>query len=203
MVHHRLLLGPTFVLLFCLLPLHLGATSLLVQWNANTESDLSGYLVYVGNAPGNYTSCTDVGKVTSYQVKDVAPGKTYYVALMAYDTSGNESGYSQEVRAVIPASAFPATTPSIRLLSPVAGSVLALVPQLRWSAQLLTNFSLYLAIDGAAYHRVYSGTNTSYSLPPSLWCWFIPSGATIRWYVIGTGSSGRQARSVVSDFKKQ
>lgn len=202
MVHHKLLLGPIFVLLFCLLPLYLGATSLLVRWTANTESDLSGYLVYVGNASGRYTSCTDVGKTTSYQIRNVTPGKAYYVALTAYDTSGNESGYSAEVRAVVPASTVPTTTPSIRLLSPVAGAVLVAAPQLRWSAQLLTSFSLYLAINGSDYHRIYSGTDTSYSLPPSLWYLFIPSGATIRWYVIGTGSGGRQARSVVSYFKK-
>lgn len=205
MVQSKLLLGPIFVMLFCLIPMSLTATSLQVSWNANTESDLSGYRVYVGNATGNYTSCVDVGKATSYRIYNVTQGKTYYIALTAYDTSGNESGYSQEVRASIPASTTSgsSTSPSLRILSPVAGSVLSRLPQLCWSAQSLTKFSLYLAINDTSYYQIYSGANTSYVLSTVFWYWFVPSGATIKWYVIGTGTNGRQVCSVTSYFKKK
>ena len=38
-----------------------------VMWNANTEPDLSGYVVQYGTQAGNPTSSVDVGNVTSRQ----------------------------------------------------------------------------------------------------------------------------------------
>lgn len=205
MVYKKISIRATLSTLLCLVPLCLMATSIQVSWKANTEPDLSGYLVYVGNASGTYTSCTDVGKATSYRISNVTQGKTYYIALTAYDTSGNESGYSQEVSAYVPVSTTlaPDTTPTIQLVSPNAGSVLSSLPLLRWSAQSVRQFTLYLAINNAAYHKIYTGTNTSYYLPLSLWYMFIPPGATLTWYVKGVGSNGRQVCSVVSSFKKK
>ncbi len=72
------------------------AASVLVSWNANTEDDLAGYKIYYGTASRSYGTGLDVGNVTSYQFNDVPLGRTYYVAVTAYDTSNNESGYSQE-----------------------------------------------------------------------------------------------------------
>ena len=39
----------------------------------------------------------DVGNVTTYTVTGLADGATYYFAVTAYDSVGNESGYSNEV----------------------------------------------------------------------------------------------------------
>ena len=39
----------------------------------------------------------DAGKVTSYVANNLTVGKTYYFAISAYDTSGNESGLSAVV----------------------------------------------------------------------------------------------------------
>jgi hypothetical protein len=39
--------------------------------------------------------------VSSYVVSGLASG-TYYIAVTSYDSSGNESGYSNEAIAVIP-----------------------------------------------------------------------------------------------------
>lgn len=205
MVQRKLLLEPMFVMLFALIPMSLTATSLQVSWNANTESDLTGYRVHIGNTAGNYTSCTDVGKATSYRINNVTQGQTYYIALTAYDTSGNESGYSQEVHAFIPVSStlVSDTTAAIRLLSPTAGSMLSSLPLLRWSAQSVTQFTLYLAINNSAYYIIYSGRNTSHYLPWPLWHLFVPSGTTLKWYVAGKGSNGRSIRSPVSSFSKK
>ena len=73
------------------------AATVQVTWNANTEPDLAGYRLYVGQAPGQYGEPVDVGNVTGH-VMEITPeyGATYYFALTAYDTSGNESGYSDE-----------------------------------------------------------------------------------------------------------
>jgi hypothetical protein len=70
-----------------------------LAWAANTESDLEGYQVHRGTAPGDYDTVINVGLVTDYKVKGLVVGTKYYYALTAYDTSKNESGYSEEVSA--------------------------------------------------------------------------------------------------------
>jgi len=71
-----------------------------LAWNANTEPDLAGYKVHVGTASGVYTLLNvDVGNVTSFTVTGLAPGAVYFFAVTAYDTSGFESGVSNEVSA--------------------------------------------------------------------------------------------------------
>lgn len=73
------------------------AAQIQVTWNANTEEDLAGYRLYVGTASGQYGEPVDVGNLTEHTMQ-IAPqyGTTYYFAVTAYDTSGNESGYSDE-----------------------------------------------------------------------------------------------------------
>jgi hypothetical protein len=68
-----------------------------ISWNANTETDLAGYKVYYGNSSGNYNYVVDVGNQTSYILSNLVSGETYYIAVTAYDTSGNESTYANEV----------------------------------------------------------------------------------------------------------
>ena len=71
--------------------------SITLAWDANTESDLAGYKVYYGTASKSYGTPVNVGNVTTYQLTGLVPGQVYYIALTAYDTSYNESGYSNEV----------------------------------------------------------------------------------------------------------
>lgn len=69
-------------------------------------TDLAGYKIYYGTISGNYTEVKDVGipscsttgdnRECSYTLEDLSPG-TWYFAVTAYDTSGNESDYSNEV----------------------------------------------------------------------------------------------------------
>jgi large repetitive protein len=84
------------------------AKSLSVTWNADTDTDLAGYKVYYGLQSNTYGTPIDVSKTTSYQISNVQSGSTYYIAVTAYDTSGNESGKSSEMSAYIP---IPDTTP--------------------------------------------------------------------------------------------
>ncbi len=74
-----------------------------LSWSAPTTNasgapltDLAGYTLYYGTASGNYTQNVGVGSTTSYTVSSLAAG-TYYFAAKAYDTSGNQSAYSNEV----------------------------------------------------------------------------------------------------------
>jgi hypothetical protein len=74
--------------------------SVILTWTANRESDLAGYKVYVGTASGTYSfpgSAFVIGKVTSYTVSNLPMGQTYFFAISAYDSAGNESLFSAEV----------------------------------------------------------------------------------------------------------
>ena len=76
-------------------------------------SDLGGYRIYYGGSPGSYygsrdvgcASClcrTEPGTACEYELNGLNLGAgTYYFAVTAYDTSGNESELSEPVSAVI------------------------------------------------------------------------------------------------------
>ncbi|MCP4255409.1 MAG: DUF5011 domain-containing protein [Candidatus Scalindua sp.] len=68
-----------------------------LSWNANIETDLAGYKVYYGNTSGSYATNVDVGNQTSYTLSGLVGGQTYYIAITAYDSTGNESPFSSEV----------------------------------------------------------------------------------------------------------
>lgn len=70
-----------------------------ISWDANTESDLKGYKVYVGLEPDNYVSSVDVGNITRYTIRDLTIGTRYYIAVTASDNWGNESATSDETSA--------------------------------------------------------------------------------------------------------
>ena len=67
-------------------------------------TDLNGYKIYYGTAPGNYTQNVDVGNVTTYTFTNLTDGQTYYFVATAYNSAGVESSYSNEVTKIIPAS---------------------------------------------------------------------------------------------------
>ncbi|MEA2100953.1 MAG: PKD domain-containing protein [Thermodesulfobacteriota bacterium] len=96
------------VLFLFLLSPDLIAAAVIVSWDANTEEDLAGYRVYCGNESGEYTSNINVGMVTDHEISGLGSGERYYFAVTAYDTSANESGYSEEISVYIP---VPDTTP--------------------------------------------------------------------------------------------
>jgi Viral BACON domain len=72
------------------------ARSVTIAWDANTESDLAGYVVRYGTAPGNYTVAIDVGNRTDFALT-LDEFTTYYVAVEAYDVAGDHSPLSSEV----------------------------------------------------------------------------------------------------------
>ena len=71
-------------------------------WSPNSERDVAGYKLYVGTLPGIYAGYVDVGLGTSYQLRDLIRGTTYYFALTAYNTSGLESDFTPELTKQIP-----------------------------------------------------------------------------------------------------
>ena len=73
--------------------------SATVSWNANTESDLAGYRIYVGTRSGNYgfAGPFEVTNRTNFTIQNLPVGATYFFAVSAFDKSGNESAKSAEV----------------------------------------------------------------------------------------------------------
>lgn len=81
----------------------------LLSWTPPTTNvdgtpltDLSGYKIYYGTATGTYNSTLDVGNTATSTVMNLTEKTTYYFAVTAYDTTGNESSYSNEVSKTIP-----------------------------------------------------------------------------------------------------
>ena len=92
-----LLAGASLTCFLVLAPVMAFGETVTLAWDANTESDLKGYVLYYGPASGNYTSDIDVGNNTQYTTPDLQDGVTYYFAVKAYNEAGSESGYSNEV----------------------------------------------------------------------------------------------------------
>lgn len=76
-------------------------SSATVTWNAVTGATVSGYKVYVGEAPRQYSRTINVGTSTSSTVNSLTRGRTYYFAVTAYNSAG-EGSPSNEVSKTIP-----------------------------------------------------------------------------------------------------
>jgi hypothetical protein len=79
------------------------AADVTLAWDPNSEPDLAGYVLYWGTSSRSYTFSDDVGNTTTHTIPGLSVGQTYYITVTAYDTSANESGYSNEVVHTIPA----------------------------------------------------------------------------------------------------
>jgi hypothetical protein len=117
---HRLVLSGclgVLVLLFLAAPAL--SADVTLAWDPNSEADLEGYGVYfkLGASGPPYDL---FGHVTLQELNDpdnpafavtgLAKGSSYYFAVTAYDTAGNESGYSAPVCAQIGDQILPCTS---------------------------------------------------------------------------------------------
>jgi hypothetical protein len=70
---------------FVMLTSHVAfADSLTLAWDQNQEPNVIGYYVYIGTAPGRYSSVIDVGPTTTYTFPSAQPGVSYYMTVAAY-----------------------------------------------------------------------------------------------------------------------
>ena len=84
-----------------------------LQWDANTESNRAGYRIYYdtdsgppyggmeaaeGDSPIDVKIAdVEAGDTAQYTLTGLNDDETYFFAVTAYNTSGSESGYSNEV----------------------------------------------------------------------------------------------------------
>ncbi len=75
----------------------------ILSWEAPTTTingqpltNLEGYKIYYGTAPGSYSWVIDVGNVNTYEITGLDGGYTYYFVIAAYNYYG-EGGFSPEV----------------------------------------------------------------------------------------------------------
>ena len=76
--------------------------SVTLAWNTSTDPNIAGYNLYYGGASRTYTNEVNAGLASSATVSGLTIGATYYFAVTAYDSFGQESGYSSEVTYLVP-----------------------------------------------------------------------------------------------------
>ncbi len=75
-------------------------SSATLLWNPVTGTTVSGYRIYVGEAPRQYSRTITVGNVTSSTVAGLTVGRMYYFAVTAFNGAG-ESAPSNEASKTI------------------------------------------------------------------------------------------------------
>ena len=91
------------LILFAVTPVLAATTD--IHWipnNTNQDgtplTDLAGYEAYCGAVSGNYTITVDIpDPMATNATIDCSTIPEPFIVLIAYDTSGNKSGYSNEV----------------------------------------------------------------------------------------------------------
>jgi hypothetical protein len=78
------------------------SATVTLAWDPNPEPTVAGYRLHYGTLSGAYTNTVDVAASTRATISALLEGVTYYMAVTAYDTSGNQSGYSDEIVYAVP-----------------------------------------------------------------------------------------------------
>lgn len=120
--------------------------SVTLAWDPPTNNvdgtpvtDLAGYKILYGTNSGGYTSVTNVGNVTTGTVSSLMAGTMYYFVARAYNTFGDESDNSNELRWIVPDTVAPSfvTNPTNRSIRVAKGGS-APVPDF-WQGVTLTD----------------------------------------------------------------
>ena len=134
-----------------------GDRQITLSWEAPPASDLNGYSWGIGTASGTYTQVRNVERdVTSVTVPGLSNGTQYFLSVLAYDTSGNESAYAAEVTATPVAETD--TTPPAKPTGLTATGESDTSIRLTWNQNAETDISFYrlrrLSADGLIYQGI-------------------------------------------------
>jgi hypothetical protein len=144
----------TFLSAFSIAPTW--AQSVSLAWNPSPSPAVAGYKVRYGLAGGTNNWSIDAGTNTSFRVSGLTLGETYSFAVLAYDSSQNESPLSNEVIASIPALPLITTEPLTQAV--IAGATATFAVSATSTAPM--NFQWF---DGAA--ALPGATNATLTLP--------------------------------------
>ena len=118
-----------FLLSCCMMVSTLHAASVSLTWNANTESDLAGYKIYLRTLPStDYGSAVFSGLPSNPSspqktISNLVEGRSYGAIVTAYDNAGNESGPSNEGQFTISSSTSATSLLTIRKSGSGSGTI--------------------------------------------------------------------------------
>lgn len=98
------------------------AAEIRLGWSENSEASVVGYRVYYGDVSGSYSKNVDSGMATDVTLTGLRPGVVYYAVVSAYDSTGLESSFSEEISFQTPSNA-PPPEPSIIGFRPVVSEL--------------------------------------------------------------------------------
>jgi hypothetical protein len=91
-------------------PLESHAAELTLAWDPPSDGITTGYILLYGTASHSYSEQVDVGNTTSYAVRNLLDGTTYYFVVCAYDATGVMSDPSTEVSGTTAPAGLPVVT---------------------------------------------------------------------------------------------
>jgi hypothetical protein len=89
------------------------AADVKLAWNANPEPNIAGYRLLYGTQSGQLGTVVETGNVTTHTLSGLDEGRTYYFALRAVNTAGQQSDPCPEISYTIPVSPLPAPAPKL------------------------------------------------------------------------------------------
>src|SRR4051812_32000760 len=126
-----------------------GGQSVTLGWDAETSTNVAGYVVYYGTNSGQYVYRVDAGTNLSLTVTNLQAGNTYYFAITAYDSNRMESVPSSEIAYLVPGILLlsAGATPGSPMIIKFPGA------QSRW-------YELQASADLRTWGTIYQITNT-------------------------------------------
>jgi hypothetical protein len=79
-----------------------GAGSVNLAWDRSPSPEVTGYRIYYGAVSQSYSNSIMVGNVTNTTVPNLTTGNTYYFTAIAFNASGLESIFSNEILYIVP-----------------------------------------------------------------------------------------------------
>ncbi|RYD23740.1 MAG: choice-of-anchor D domain-containing protein [Verrucomicrobiaceae bacterium] len=148
--------------------------SVTVAWNANTETNLSGYRVVYGTSASKLDQNMVVGAVTTAVLNGLETGITYYCAVQAFNTSSLYSDLSPTISFVVPEVLQPlfavtqgstgaSLTSGGRIILPLGGGTESLVIRNAGTANLT---GLRFSVDGVDASDFQPSSPSVTNLPP-------------------------------------
>jgi hypothetical protein len=170
------------------------ATQAALTWSAPTTypdgspiTDLSGYKIYTGTSPGNYSQNINVGNLTSYDLTGLSDATSYYFAVTAYDSYGVESELSSAFGFTTPAAPPPAALYTLAASAGNGGSItpsgsIALSSGLNQTFAITPNSGYQIAaltVDGASVGAPSSYTFSNVVASHTIAASFIPASSSV------------------------